>query len=296
MVILMLEQFKKDIFVDQYSCSRLTSDREHNALIKYFTSRKSLTLPMYLQQHAWLEDKRNYRAYYLVKEGQKIVCYFSLQCGLLVKCHKKILGGVVCKELNGKNEYIIDSDKIEVSAVVPAVELAHFCINDTYRRKKKTTSINYGICDYSIGVYVFYRFIAPIIIELSEKVGLEYVYLFSADDWSGRLTNYYTEQLNFRIMDDMACIRPDYDDELECLTIRIVDLARDVNRFEDFGRAQVVLDYLNKKGTISNFQARREIGIRDPEYLFCYLVNKGFVLSDCKDNNGRIVRIKHLRG
>lgn len=292
----MLEQFKKDIFVDQYSCSRLTSEREHNVLIKHFTSRKSLTLPVYLQKHAWDEDKRNYRAYYLVKEGQRIVCYFSLQCGLLVKCHKKILGGVVCKEIEGKRDYFIDRDKIEVSAVIPAVELAHFCINDTYRSKKKTALIKYGIQEYSIGVYVFYKFIAPRIVELSKKVGLQYTYLFCADDWSGRLTNYYMQQLNFHLMDDMACIRPDYDDELECLTIRISDLERDIDRFEDSGRVPVVLDYLKKNGTISNYQARREIGIKDPDYLFLYLVKLNLVLPDSKKENGDLVRIKHLHG
>lgn len=292
----MLEQFKKDIYVDRYSCSRLSSNRENNALIKHFKSRKSLTLPLYLQRHAWDEDKRNYRAYYLVKEDQRIVCYFSLQCGMLVKCHKKILGGIVCKELNGKTDYFIDSDKIQVSAVIPAVELAHFCINDSYRDKKKTVLIKYGVQEYSIGVYVFYTYIAPTIIEMAEKVGVQYAYLFCADNWTGRLTNYYMEKLNFELMDDMACIRPDYDDELECLTIKISDLEKDIDRFKDMGRAPKVLDYLKKNGTISNFQARREIGIKDPDNLFFYLTKQNLALPDSKNGNGKIVRIRYSHG
>lgn len=289
----MLDQFKKDIMENDFLCVRLSSDREHKSLIKHFTSRKSLLLPVHLQRYAWREDVNNYRSFYLVKEKKRIVCYFSLQAGLLVKCRKKILGGIVAKEVAGQKDYYIDKDKIDVSAVIPAIELAHFCVNDTYRKNKRNNRITYGIYDYTIGVYVFYKFIAPIIIELSSKIGMQYVYLFCADDWTNSLTKYYTEHLHFQQMDDMACIRPDYDEGLECLTLKIADLITDRARFEDLGRTNLVIDYMKTHGTISNYQARREFGISDPEYLFICITKKGLALVDAKNSKGSIVRIKN---
>lgn len=291
----MLDQFKKDIFLDEFSCARLSSDKEHNSLIKHFTSRKSLLLPAYLQRFAWTEDTRNYRAFYLVKEKNRIVCYFSLQCGLLVKCREKLLGGVVGKSVNDRTSYYIDRDKIEVTSVIPAVELAHFCVNDTYRKKKKTDKIMVGVQEYSMGVYVFYKYIAPIILELSQTVGVQYVYLFCADNGLGQLTKYYTNQLNFCVMDDMACIRPEYDENLECLTIKITDLARDVEMFEDKENIPNVINYLKRNETISNYQAARELGIKWPCELFSLMVDHGCAIADTWNGEEKIVRIRQQR-
>ena len=286
---------KTKMLVDEFSCERLSAHKENTQLIKSFTSYKSLELPEYLKRYAWREDARNQRAFYLVKERKKIVCYFSLQCGMLVKCHKKLLGGIVGKNTSSGTEFYIDTDKIEVSEVLPAMELAHFCINDLYR-SKRIDVIKCGVREYSIGAFVFYKHIVPIVLEVAQKSGLRYLYLFCANDAIRdpfkRLNNYYMQQLNFRIMDDMACIRPDFDEDLECYTISIDNLQRDYERFIDLERAPIILEYLHEHGTLGNYQAKREFGIKDPGYLFICLNSQGLASVDAKNSRGDIVRIK----
>lgn len=192
-----------------------------------------------------------------MKEDNRIVLYFSLQCGLLVKCSKKRLGGIIHKTTGDNVEYYVDNDKINVTKVIPAIELAHFCVNDSYRRRKSHWEIRRGVREYSVGEYSFYKFIAPQIIDLSNIAGSQYVYSFCADDGSTDLLRYYIEKLNFELMDDMSCIRPDYDDSLECLTIKIEDLIRDTIRFDDMENVSAVIDYLKANETISNHQAKK---------------------------------------
>ena len=229
----MLEQFKKDILVDELKCERLSCDKHNNSLIKGFSCDRNPSLAWYLRRDAWWEDSHNHRAVYLVKEKNKIVMFFSVQCGILVRCHDKKIGGIVNKGTEEKPEFFIDKDKIEVTQSLPAIELAHFCVNDSYRKKKKSWYIKHGEKSYRVGVYCFYKYIAPLIIEMAEISGLRYIYLFCADDGSEELKEYYRKNLHFSIMDDMACIRSKYDKNLECMTIKTEDLARYLKEFND---------------------------------------------------------------
>lgn len=228
----MLDCFKKEILLDQFSCERLKNDRNNKALINGFSCDRNPNLACYLKTNAWHEDNHNHRAVYLIKEGNKIVMYFSLQCGILIKCHKKEIGGIVNTGSCDKPVYAIDTDKIEVNESLPAIEMAHFCVNDSYRKKKKKWDVKHGNQTYRVGAYCFYKYIAPLIIEMAEISGLRYIYLFSAEhEYSTELKNYYARRLNFKIMDDMACIRSEYDADLECMTIKVEDLIRDTKRF-----------------------------------------------------------------
>ena len=282
---------KSTINIENFSCVRLKSDQTNKAIIQSFTSKMNPNLSQYLRTKAWFEDNNNYRAYYLVKDLHKIVLYFSLQCGLLVKCHEKIVGGIAHQSAEDATKYFIGEDKINVTNVIPGVEIAHFCVNDTYKDKKAGWKIKQGLWEYTVGAYVFYEYIAPKIIKMAEISGLQYAYLFCADDGSEKLCHYYIERLNFKIMDNMACIRPDYDNDLNCLTIRIEDLIQDVGRFRDSKKVDLILKWLKDKESISSFEAK-QVGIQDAKYLFKRIVEKGLAEPIAKTPLGEPTIIK----
>lgn len=278
---------KKSIDLKRYSIARVKSSREMKPMLSGFNSDKNLSMAGYVQRQAWGEDNKNIRANYVVKEGNRIVLFFSLQCGILVKCHKKIIGGIRHNESsNGEEEYFIDEDKINVTKVIPAIEMAHYCINDSYLRRKIETNITVGFEEYSIGSYIFYEYIAPIIKEVAQKIGVRYLYLFCADDGSGKLKDYYEKVLHFKIMDDMACVRSSYEKDLECMIISIECLDLDRGRFEDLKNYKKVIEYVNEHGLISEAQAKEKLQIYDPTYLFEKLINQELVapLLPIKEN------------
>lgn len=290
----MLSIYKKEVIPEEFKCVRLADNHDNKGLIQGFSCEYNPSLAMYLNQEAWGEEQNNYRAYYLVKEKNKIVCYFSLQCGLLVKCHKKEVGGITQKELDGYKGFFIDQDKIHVTKTLPAIELSHFCINDSYRRKKKSWIISNGIASCTVGEYIFYEFIAPKIIHLSEIVGIQYLYLFCADNGIGKLRNYYEQVLHFKLMDDMACIRSEYDDKLDCYILKIKDLKIDTELFRDCKRAIRLVENLHTSQEISNYQAKRVYEIQNTGKIFDLLVKQGRAKTVAKNDKGSIVRIQSI--
>lgn len=280
-----------EVLIQEFKCIRLHQKDEHKTLIQGFNSSINPNLAWNLKRNAWFEDNSNYRAYFLVREKNKIVLYFSLQCGLLFKCHEKELDGIIHKEVEGKAKYYIREDVLDVTKVVPGVELCHFCVNDSYRRRKKAWTVKHGILSYTVGAYVFYQFIAPKVIEISKTAGAQFLYLFCADDGSRRLMDYYVNILNFSIMDDMACVRSNYDSGLKCLTIKIEKLQEDLAAFEDMVKVNDLLDFLHSNGTVSVFQANRECGIRIPDRMFSQLVKHGYATIVGPSEHGKINRI-----
>ena len=283
---------KEEINSEDFLCMRLRIDDENKSLLQGFHSLKNGALAQYLKKNAWREDETNHRAFYIVKEKNKIVLYFSLQCCLLVKCHKKSIGGIKHYSEGEIVEYYIDEDKIDVTKVIPGIELAHFCVNDSYRRKKTSWEITYGIQKYSVGEYVFYKFIAPKIMEVADAAGLQFVYLFCADDGSEKLINYYSDVLGFSIMDDMSCVRPEYDKTLCCMTMKLETLISRVNQFADMNKVYDVLEYVEKKGAISTHQATREFMIKEPVALFECIIKSELAQPATYSSNGLIVKIK----
>ncbi len=272
---------KKPIDVESFRCIRLTENPENKPLIQGFNNEKNCNLAWDLKRGAWGEDLTNYRAYYLVKEKNRIVFYFSLQCGMMVKCHEKVLGGISHREGRPSIEYYIDDDIIDVTRVIPAIELGHFCVNDSYLRKKVSNRIMVGEWEYTIGVYVFYTFIAPKIIELASITGLQYVYLFCADDGSHKLVDYYSSSLGFSIMDNMACLRPKYDQgTLCCMTLKYDDLIVAYNRFQDLSKVHDLMAHIQAHTMISIEQAKRLYKVWDPQYLFSKMADKNLVVVD----------------
>lgn len=283
---------KSEIVAQNFSCVRLSLGNDNKTLIQGFNSSKNSGLAHYLHREAWHEDKSNYRAYYLVRDKNKIVLYFSLQCGLLIQCHKKTLGGITHQNDGDKTQYIIENDKIDVTRVIPGIELAHFCANDSYRRKKADWHIVHGIWKYTVGTYIFYNFVAPKIINVASISGLQYVYLFCADDGSSNLVHYYQNALHFSIMDDMSCVRQQYDSQLCCMTLKIEALIDDTKRFQDMDKVNAILEYLKTNKALSIQQAKKLFNIYDPQYLFKRMIESEVVFLAASTHKGLPIKIE----
>lgn len=224
---------RKELNINSFTCKRLKQVSDNNNIkvqIEHFLSERNQGLGNYLHYHARPEESNNYRAFYVILDEEDVVMYFSLQVGATVKCHKKNIGGI--KYNFEKKEYRIDNDKIEVTSVVTVIEIPQLCINDRYKNKVKSWKVEYNGCLYNVGQFVFYKYIVPIVLDVAEKVGLQYLILFCADNETGELEKYY-KTMGFEKMDDMACLRDRYSKDLECLIIKLDDLILRYLRFEN---------------------------------------------------------------
>ena len=224
---------RKELNVNNFTCKRLKEVSDNKNIkgnIKTFLSSKNPGLGKYLHYCAKPEESNNYRAFYVILDDEDVVMYFSLQMGATIKCHKKNIGGI--KFNSEYNEYRIDDDKIEVTSVVPVIEIPQLCINDRYKNKVKSWKVDYNGCTYNVGQFVFYKYIVPIVLDVAEKVGLQYLILFCADNETGDLEKYY-KSMGFERMDNMACLRDSYSANLECLIIKLGDLILRYLKFEN---------------------------------------------------------------
>ena len=228
------ESKKRDLCVEDFACIRLKDaihDRSLVQKLNFIRSEKNHSLAAYLHFRGKLEENNNTRAFYVIideKNHNNIVMFFSLQAGATIKCHEKRIGGVIFDERLQAN--IIQDDKLEVGTIVPVVEIPHFCVNDVYRSKVKTWKVNHNGRTITVGTYVFYQFIAPIILDAADKIGVQYVILFCSDDGTEKLYAHY-KSLGFKKMDDMACLRDSYSQGLDCMTVKIKELRKKAECF-----------------------------------------------------------------
>ena len=225
----------------------------------FVSVRKEDLLEIYLKDptKAWKEDLDGEIRVYLIKDkSQNIVCYFSLKCGLLVgdKIEEKLteeelallepyieakrkndqkteqnmfdainsffperadtLFAIAEERLDRKTEALQigqSENTINVPLCFSAIELRHFCRNGNY---KPTQKIN-----IPLGFGLFWEKIVPIILDISDKIGSKYVYLFAADQtYKGTdgdaksLINHYKTNLKFHECDNVIkFVKPDYD-------------------------------------------------------------------------------------
>lgn len=95
---------------------------------------------------------------------------------------------------------------VRTKKTLPGVELVHFCVHDPASTKWKELGN-----PQSLGKTMFWQFVVPVIQQVRDLVGCEYIYLFAADSRKyGRLVNYYTE-LGFEIRPDLSVSKPAYD-------------------------------------------------------------------------------------
>ena len=89
-----------------------------------------------------------------------------------------------------------------------AIELVEFCANDRTKSCWKT----YGMEPNRMGEVLFWWFIVPKMLEISQLIGCEYAFLFAADKTpDGFLVRYYEEAFHFRKMNHLGTVKPFYD-------------------------------------------------------------------------------------
>lgn len=96
---------------------------------------------------------------------------------------------------------------IRTKQTLAGVELVHFCVHSPAAEKWKAM----GMEPQGIGRTMFWNFVVPVIQQVRELVGCEYVYLFAADEKkSGHLVGYY-KSMGFEIREDLCVSKPEYD-------------------------------------------------------------------------------------
>lgn len=227
-------------------CLRINSDEKILRDIDNFDNFKNSALVERIQGPAFDEDASGETAYYIIRSADgEIFAYFSIKCGLLFDKHgdleiidsKKKLGVLLQKRKllsdnqdlrkNIKesldNEIALIKDSLKrwiqidendavhkrVAKTYSGIEICHFCVNDNSREAWNKL----GFSDRNRqGVTLFWNNIVPKILELSEEVGIQFLYLFAADDTPERiLVNYYKSCMNFEQKDDVFAALPVYD-------------------------------------------------------------------------------------
>ena len=212
-----LEQLQNGLSIE-----RLTDNIDNKRCIRSFSNSRNDNLEEYLKRAAWGEDKERKTAVYLIKYEGEIVCYFALRCGMLLRNGKKKSGEMTEPEL--------DQNHICVNATVPAMEIAHFCMNERWTQKYEVAK--------GIGSIIFYRYILPLIYQSGRYAGCKYVYLYAADETEDETLVKYYESLFFKKISDVDYyhVFPRYD--MRCvLMFAALDVYKkiDVSYVKDLG-------------------------------------------------------------
>ena len=118
---------------------------------------------------------------------------------------------------------------IRVGHTYPGIELVHFCSNDLAKNQWKTYEIN-----HPMGEVLFWGFIAPIIDDIRQYVGCQYLYLFAADTSKDEsLINYYDVALKFRKPTEIGTNKPHYDFCCQFMCEEISELKRNQQAYFD---------------------------------------------------------------
>ena len=181
--------------------SEFTIDRED----AYRNSKDIIGLESYLKRCAWEDDLNNEVRIYLIKDQQlnEIASYFGLKAGMVASSIEDRLTA-------SEQELILLTDGVKVlPEVMPGIEISHFAVNDNYRRRvAENESINLK----GLGAYFYPQFIYPLIEDVSEKIGVNLIYLFAAGDIS--LVSYYKKVFGFQTLDNndiYVPLEPEYD-------------------------------------------------------------------------------------
>lgn len=231
--------------LDSFRITRLKEDDSLLRNVGAFENSKNENLVEYLVGDAFDDDDKNRCACYVVQDRDgEILCYFSIKCGLLYsefeelkKFEKFKNHKIKLMELEQRSddcrvqEYIEeirkklkeaknDIEKLlgkfdsippnkQVAKSFPSVELTHFCVNETYRKKWQT----YGFSARNrIGSTMFWHVIVGIVEKIRSLTGCEYLYLFAADDTPDRhLVNHYKNMMGLREEMAMSALQPIYD-------------------------------------------------------------------------------------
>ena len=226
--------FKLGIKEYRFYCEKLTSCEENKKLIMDFYIEREkgiydcpntiVGLQQYLRKKAWDDDIENINTIYLIKDRKTkmIAAYFGLKAGMV---SLKDTINISNEEKNRIEQIRIDTlseGYKPINQSIPGIELSHFAINDSFRQALvKGTNRNIS----GLGYYFFPKFIYPIIIDVHNKIGVKFFYLYAADSsGENKLVNYYRNVMGLDTLNDSSIkvdssvlkvkpIRADYDNK-----------------------------------------------------------------------------------
>lgn len=108
---------------------------------------------------------------------------------------------------------------IMVYQTFPALELSHFCKNDSASAFDDDFFVS-----HRLGELIFWFKIFPIAVEVMIHVGTEYIYLFAADKTEDELlVSYYRDFLKFESDSNYGTNKPLYDSACKFMCLKIKD-------------------------------------------------------------------------
>lgn len=199
---------------DPFYCELLRANKNNRILIQDFTiyreadysqlPDKIMGLEAYLKRLAWNDDENDLVKIYLIKDSKtsEIVAYFGLKAGMLAANMDEALSP-------DEKRALFKSEGIKLfPEVLPGIEISHFAVNDKYREKLSDG----GAPVKRLGMYLFPKYIYPIITEVGVRIGIHVIYLYAAGD--DTLVSYYKDAFDFQEMtedDRYTPLEPEYD-------------------------------------------------------------------------------------
>lgn len=113
---------------------------------------------------------------------------------------------------------------INVPNCISAIELRHLCKNENFKVPEEV--------DIPLGFGIFWEIVVPIIIDITKKVGCQYIYLYAADKTEGqseidmkKLISHYKNNFKFSECDEgIKFVKPEYDNHCYGLVQRVSKL------------------------------------------------------------------------
>jgi hypothetical protein len=146
---------------EHFTVEHLQNTPANRRLIESFSApNNAMGLEAYLKLQAESDENSNGSRTFLVKDAEtgRLACYFSLRSGLIAI---------------RREDDLFDT--------IPAIELANFAVNDTYRSESGKVA--------KVGAYAFRRFVQPIVKNVSDLVGVQCLYIYALP--KERLIQYY---------------------------------------------------------------------------------------------------------
>lgn len=171
---------------EHFTVEHLQNTAENRQLIEGFSAPNNAKgLEAYLKLQAESDENSNGSRTFLVKDAEtgRLACYFSLRSGLIAV---------------RREDDLFDT--------IPAIELANFAVNDTYRSESAKVA--------KVGAYTFRRFVQPIVKNVSDLVGVQFLYIYALP--KERLIQYYASLGFMRLPSDAESfvyshVKPAYD-------------------------------------------------------------------------------------
>lgn len=177
------------------------------------------------------DDEKKAACKNAVEEIERWVRQYPYAYRKMLRNELKICWGLHKDEQQEKNTKIV-----RASQSFPAVELVNFCANDNTKLCWQDYKEAYNMPDHrKMGEVLFWWFIVPKMLEVSDLVGCEYAYLFAADDSELRsLMTYYENSCRFRRLNRVGAVKPFYDINCWFMGTRLRTISPTMAREEDY--------------------------------------------------------------